>query len=114
RLATADDTEGVWLDPDDAAAVLRAFGIPVASFAVAADADAAVRAAEEIGYPVVLKAASGDLVHKSDVGGVVLGLETADAVRAAFEGMAARLGDEMGGALVQETVPSGVETIVGV
>jgi acyl-CoA synthetase (NDP forming) len=104
----------VWLGPLDAAAVLRAFGIPVAPFAVATDAEAAARAADALGFPVVLKAAAGDLVHKSDVGGVVLGLDSADAVRAAFTDMARRLGADMGGALVQATVPPGVETIVGV
>jgi acyl-CoA synthetase (NDP forming) len=53
-------------------------------------------------------------VHKTDVGGVRLGLPSADAVVAAFDEMTAALGDAMGGAVVQAMVPAGVETIVGV
>jgi acyl-CoA synthetase (NDP forming) len=53
-------------------------------------------------------------VHKSDVGGVVVGLTDEDAVRGAFVEMHERLGDAMGGAIVQETAARGVETIVGV
>ncbi len=77
------------------------------------DADGAVRAAADLGFPVVLKAGSPEIVHKSDVGGVVTGLADDNAVRAAFDDMAARLGDRMGGAIVQETVGQGIETIVG-
>jgi acyl-CoA synthetase (NDP forming) len=54
------------------------------------------------------------MVHKSDRGGVVLGLADAAAVEAAFTSMAAALGEAMGGAVVQNMVPAGVETIVGV
>jgi hypothetical protein len=57
---------------------------------------------------------SAAVVHKADVGGVRLGLDSADAVRQAFADMHAALGDAMGGAVVQPLVPAGVETIVGV
>jgi acyl-CoA synthetase (NDP forming) len=64
--------------------------------------------------PVALKAGSGAIVHKSDVGAVRLGLDSPDAVRDAFTAMQAGLGDAMGGAVVQPMVEAGVETIVGV
>jgi acyl-CoA synthetase (NDP forming) len=79
-----------------------------------ATASEAVDAAEEVGYPVAIKAGSGAIVHKTDVGAVQLSLATADQVRDAFSAMRERLGDEMGGAIVQPMVESGIETIVGV
>jgi acetyl coenzyme A synthetase (ADP forming)-like protein len=105
---------GAWLDQEDASALMACFGIPVVGFSVATSPDTAVAAADRLGYPVVLKAAAPEMVHKSDFGGVALGLTNADSVRAAFTTMAAALGDAMGGAVVQKMVPSGVETIVGV
>jgi acetyl coenzyme A synthetase (ADP forming)-like protein len=113
RLAGAPE-EGVWLDAEEASSLLGCFGIPVARSRLASSADDAVHAAEALGYPVVLKAGAPELVHKSDVGGVALGLEDAAAVRRAFGEMARRLGDAMGGAIVQATAAPGVETIVGV
>ncbi len=113
-LAETRPDEGVWLDTNDAASLLECFGIRFIESRLIADGDAAVRAADEIGYPVVLKAGSPELVHKSDAGGVVLGLADADAVRAGYDRMAAQLGTRMGGAVVQRTAVSGVETIVGV
>ena len=65
------------------------------------------------GCPVALKAWGSEIVHKSDVGGVRLGLEGPDAVKAAFSEMAAALGDTMEGAVIQPMVRGGVETIVG-
>jgi acetyl coenzyme A synthetase (ADP forming)-like protein len=114
RERLAARPEGLWLDVDDAAEVLRCFGIPMARSRLVADAEEAVRAASEIGYPVVGKAGAPEIVHKSDEGAVALGLTDAAAVRRAFDGIARRLGDRMGGMIVQETVPRGVETIVGV
>ena len=60
-----------------------------------------------------MKARSGDLVHKTDVGGVALNLADADAVRAAFETMESRLGAQMGGAVIQPMASWGVEAIAG-
>jgi len=77
-------------------------------------AEEAVAVAEEIGFPVVLKARSGSLVHKSDVGGVVLGLASAEAVREAYAAMSNRLGEHMGGAVLQPMTPTGVEAIIGI
>ena len=71
-------------------------------------------AADAAGYPVALKAAAPALVHKTDVGGVALGLADADAVRHAYAAMETRIGAEMGGAVVQPMAAPGVEVIVGV
>jgi len=71
--------------------VLNAYGIPTAPARVAADAESAAEAARALGFPLVLKARSADLPHKTAVGGVTLDLESAEAVRSAAEAMEARL-----------------------
>jgi acetyl coenzyme A synthetase (ADP forming)-like protein len=106
--------DGVWLDADDAASLMRCFGIPVLPSSHAEDADAAVAAADAIGYPVAMKAGAPALIHKTDVGGVALDLPDAAGVRAAFATMHERLGDRLGGVIVQPMVAAGVETLVGV
>lgn len=100
--------------------VLQAYGIPVAPYAVARSADEAARAAAEIGYPVVAKVLSSRIIHKSDVGGVAVGLEDEAELRAAFGRMTtevpARAGiepDAVEGVLVQKMVGRGKETIIG-
>jgi acyl-CoA synthetase (NDP forming)/GNAT superfamily N-acetyltransferase len=105
---------GGWLDAADAWALLAAYGIPAVATHFATSVDEAVTVADTLGYPVALKAASGRIVHKSDVGGVHLGLADATAVRAAFGAMSNTLGRRMGGAIVQPMAGAGVETIVGV
>lgn len=104
---------GRWLTPVESAQLLAAYGIEGPSFAMAGTADEAVREAEAIGYPVALKASGPDLLHKSDRGGVHLGLGSEAEVRAAFEAMQASLGTEMTAVMVQAMAPPGVETIVG-
>ena len=79
----------------------------------AATAAEAVAAAEAVGFPVVLKARSGNIVHKTDVGGVALNLDSSEAVRAAYQTMESRLGPQMGGAVIQPMAAPGVEAIVG-
>lgn len=100
--------------------VLEAYGIPVAPYAIARSADEAARAAAEIGYPVVAKVLSPRIIHKSDVGGVVVGVEDEAELRAAFGRLTtevpARAGigaGEVDGVLVQKMVGRGKETIVG-
>jgi acetyl coenzyme A synthetase (ADP forming)-like protein len=105
--------EGRWLDADAGVALLDAFGIPTVEVCRAGDPDEAVAIAERFGYPVALKAASGALVHKSDVGGLRLDLRSARQVRDAFAGMEAEVGDDLGGIVVQRMARPGVETIVG-
>jgi acyl-CoA synthetase (NDP forming) len=98
--------------------VLHDLGIPTALGQLATSAEVAVRAADAIGYPVVLKIASPDIVHKSDVGGVQLHLQDGEAVRQAFRTMqqsvAARApGARLDGIIVQPMATPGVEVIVG-
>ena len=111
--ALARSPAGGWLELDQGTRLLEACGLPVLLANGAATAAEAAAAAEDVGFPVVLKARSGDLVHKTDVGGVALNLADADAVRAAFETMESRLGAQMGGAVIQPMAPWGVEAIAG-
>ncbi|MGH9066114.1 MAG: GNAT family N-acetyltransferase [Acidimicrobiales bacterium] len=106
--------EGRWLGSGEVAEILAAAGIAPVEARLATDAFEAAAAAEELGFPVALKAASGEIVHKTDARAVVLGLTSPAQVRGAFEEMASRLGEAMGGGLVQPMVEAGVETIVGV
>ncbi|HEX2737800.1 MAG TPA: acetate--CoA ligase family protein, partial [Acidimicrobiia bacterium] len=111
---TTSDPSGTWIDPDVAVDLCRCFGLPVTPVRRAHDADSAVNAADELGYPVALKAASGAIVHKTDAHAVRVGLTSADDVRRAFDDMRAGPGDAMGGVIVQPMVADGIETIIGV
>jgi acyl-CoA synthetase (NDP forming) len=102
-----------WLTPDEAQRLVGAMGIPTAPARLVTNEDDAVTAAREIGYPTVLKASGPEILHKSDVGGIVLGLGDDASVRAAYEGLASRFGRTMTGVLVQQMVPDGVEVLVG-
>lgn len=79
------------LDEIDAKRLLASYGIPTVPTENAPDAEAAVAIAERLGYPVVLKIFSPDISHKSDVGGVALNLDDAEAVRGAAAAMLARV-----------------------
>jgi acetyltransferase len=110
-----------WLDAEGVAAVLAAYGIPQPLARNAADADAAAEAATGIGFPVALKIRSPDITHKSDVGGVVLGLGDAAAVRKAAAAMLERVRTQrpearLDGILVQQMIerPGAVELLAGV
>lgn len=99
--------------------VLRQAGLPVPDCTLAADADAAARAAAEMGGPVVLKVVSPDILHKSDVGGVKLGLSGDDAVRGAHAAIldnvrTHRPDARIDGVLVAPMAKKGVECIAGV
>ncbi len=97
----------------DTYGILESYGIPVAPWRRATGAEDAVRAAEEIGFPVVLKAESSSVVHKSDEGGVALDLRDGDAVREAANGMTRRIAADDLEFLVQGYVEGGTEVIVG-
>jgi len=95
---------------NEALAMLAEFGIPAAASAAANDTDSLRAAANRIGYPVVLKCAQPDLAHKSDAGGVVLGIEDESGLVDAYTAMAARLGPNV---TVARMVAPGVEMILG-
>ncbi len=88
RDAGADDG---FLPAGSVLKLAACYGLTVPSWQTAHDPDEAARAADAIGYPIALKLASAEHTHKSDVGGVVLGLESGEQVRAAFEALAQRL-----------------------
>ena len=80
-----------WLGDAPAQAVLRAYGIPTVETVQTRDVEEALLAAEKIGYPVALKIISPQVIHKSDVGGVALGLASSDELKAAAANMRQQL-----------------------
>jgi len=92
-------------------ALLREYGIPAASAERVSNAGGALAAAARIGYPVVLRTDEAGIAHKSDAGGVILGLGSDTELAAAYADLAARLGPA---ALVCETVPRGTELALGI
>ena len=108
------------LDEQDSKALLASFGIETAMGLIARSAMESRQAAQQLGFPVVLKVRADGITHKSDVGGVVLGVQSADEVERGFEAIAQRLAERAPsarfvGVLVQKMVvrPQGRELIVG-
>ena len=109
---------GTMSEPD-ALALLAEAGVPVVAHRVVRSADEAAAAADALGDAVVVKIVSADIPHKSDVGGVALGLRGAASARAAFErtrdhALTARPEARLDGALVARMLTGGVECIAGV
>ncbi len=103
---------------EEGQAVLRAYGLPLPKSQLAKDADEAVRAAKKIGYPVVMKIASPQIIHKSDAGGVRVNLAGEREVRLAYSAIIknARAYDknaQIKGVLIVEMVSEGKEMIIG-
>jgi acetyl-CoA synthetase (ADP-forming) len=103
----------------EAKAVCIEYGIPVTKFELAKSEAQAVKFAEKIGYPVVLKIVSPDVVHKSDVGGVAVNLKDSKSVREAYRQILKNVKKhnakaKIVGVLVQEMAPQSTEVIVGV
>lgn len=98
--------------------VLKAYGFPTPKSMLGATEDECVKAARQIGYPVVMKIASPDIIHKSDAGGVKVGVKSDDELRAAFRSIMEnarryKADARIKGVLVQEMVRSAKETILG-
>jgi acyl-CoA synthetase (NDP forming) len=114
--ATEDELEldrtGRWSEAQGLE-LLAEHGVPVVPWRRARTADEAVAAARELGYPVVVKVLSPEILHKTDVGGVALGVDGDDAVRAAFDRVT-RAGPGVEGVLVAAMRSGGIELIVGV
>jgi len=105
------------LEPE-AKTICREYGIPVTKFKVAKNVDEAAKFAEEMGYPVVLKIVSPDVIHKFDVGGVILDLNSAQEVKDAYKKILEnvkkhKIDTKIIGILVQEMAPQSTEVIVG-
>jgi len=103
----------------DSKRVLSLFGVPVTKEALCRGVEEATRAAAEIGYPVALKVVSQQITHKTEAGGVRLGIASPEALAASYEGMLAEVRSRhpearIDGVLVQRMVRGGVEVIVGI
>lgn len=112
-IKAAREKGKVYLSAGDVYTLLSAYKIPVAPWKMAGNPAEAADAAKEIGFPVVVKADSETLVHKTDSGGVALGLKDAGAVKSCVEDMRKRLNAEDLCFLVQKYLPGGSEIIVG-
>jgi acetate---CoA ligase (ADP-forming) len=107
------------LNEADSKELLRAYGIGSPVERVVASVDTAVIAAEDIGYPVVLKLVSADVTHKSDIGGVILDIKSENELRSAYARLGhnlarARPGAKLDRVLVAQQVAGGVELVLGV
>jgi acetate---CoA ligase (ADP-forming) len=106
-----------WLTAAEAADILDAYGVPLARSRIVSTADEGAATQTEFGGPVAVKIAAP--IHKTDVGGIELGLETPEEVAVAIERIraaliAADLGEHASSFLVQEMVGDGIEMVVGV
>src|SRR2546422_4122196 len=102
---------------DHSKAVLRKYGVKVPGYALVNTTKEAVKAAKKLGFPLVMKVVSPQILHKTDVGGVKIGLQNEKEVKKAFTDMYSRLSKKKGvqlkGILLEKMVPQGVELIVG-
>ncbi|MEM0058075.1 MAG: acetate--CoA ligase family protein [Candidatus Bathyarchaeia archaeon] len=117
-IAEAAKENRKYLMENEAKTICMEYGIPVTKFKLAKSEAEAVKAAEEIGFPVVLKIVSPDIIHKSDVGGVMLNLKDVREVKAAYrqimENVKKHKGDaKIVGVIVQEMAQPSTEVIVG-
>ena len=113
-------TSGIALSEHHSKGLIAKWGVPITRESLVQNADDAVAAAGEIGYPVAMKADVINLPHKTDAGLVILGLKDGAAVREAFDmlksnaAQAGAVGEGLNGISVQEMVVDGVEVIVGI
>jgi acetyltransferase len=110
-----------WLDADATCELMQAYGIPTVTTRQVTSLDSALIAAAEIGYPVVLKVISSQILHKSDVGGVALNLRSDDELRAAEQSMRTQISRllphaQISGFTVQSMAqrPGALELIAGI
>lgn len=117
RTALAQRGDG-WLSAEETRKVLSAVKLPMPAGGVATTAEQAAEIANSIGYPVAVKLASHEIIHKTEMGGVRLGLNDDEAVRRSFEQIRKLLRrkgkeDAMEGVLVQPMLTGGVELMIG-
>jgi acetate---CoA ligase (ADP-forming) len=115
---TLKDANGAALDEVASKKLLKAYGIPVSKEEIAQSAVDAVKIAKKIGFPVVAKVVSADILHKSDIGGVVLNLGSAAEVKKAFNDITARVKKlkhkpKLEGILIAQQVKADLELVVG-
>jgi 3-hydroxypropionyl-CoA synthetase (ADP-forming) len=100
-----------------AKSILKSYGIKVPGYALVNSANDAVKAAKKLGFPLVMKVVSPQILHKTDVGGVKVGIDNVKDVKKTFNDMYKRLSKKKGvqlkGILLEKMVPKGTELIVG-
>jgi 3-hydroxypropionyl-CoA synthetase (ADP-forming) len=100
-----------------AKSILKSYGIKVPGYALVNSADQAAKAAKKLGFPLVMKVVSPQILHKTDVGGVKVGIDNVKDVKKTFNDMYKRLSKKKGvqlkGILLEKMVPKGIELIVG-
>lgn len=118
REPQTTDRETVYRPQSTVDELMDTYGIPTASIKLARDEDEAIAIANELGYPVVMKIASPNILHKSDVGGVLLNILDSDSLRSGYAQMMARMEKlvpppRIDGVYLQRQIPEGQEVIVG-
>jgi acetyl coenzyme A synthetase (ADP forming)-like protein len=118
-LETVRGEQREWLTPIEALRLLDAYHIPTAEARAATDVESVLAAAAVLGYPLVLKVMSPDIVHKSDIGGVRTGIRSEPELRAAFTELTEQVHTlaphaQVRGTLVQRMLPGHRETIAGI
>lgn len=100
---------------EQAKQILTEYGVKVPDYALVTSSDEAAAKAKKLGFPLVMKIVSPQILHKTDVGGVKVGVSSEQAVKEIFNDMYGRLSKEydVKGVLLEKMVPSGVELIVG-
>src|SRR5215471_18569146 len=115
---TLKNANGAALDEVASKKLLKAYGIPISKEEIAQSAADAAKIAKKIGFPVVAKVVSPDILHKSDIGGVVLNLNSAAEVKKAFNDIVARVKKlknkpKIEGVLIAQQVKADLELVVG-
>lgn len=120
RAATIlrQNAEPRWLRQQEVLEILSSYGISILELVEVTTEEGAVREAERLGFPLAMKLASDTITHKTEVGGVLLGLSSREQIKGAFRAMEAnltRLGrrEEMRGVSLQRMIPPGVELFLG-
>ncbi len=118
RAALANVKNGKWLDVELVERLMNIYEIPISPIKLAQNPRSAAKLGEELGFPVVMKIASPDIPHKSDVGGILLNIGSAEEVAQGFEMLMARVQAKspcakLEGVLIQRMIPQGQEVIVG-
>jgi acetate---CoA ligase (ADP-forming) len=112
------NAKGAALDEVASKTLLKAYGIPVSKEAIAQTSAEAVKIAKKIGFPVVAKVVSADILHKSDIGGVVLNINSPAEVKKAFDAITTRVKKLKGkpkleGILIAQQVKADLELVIG-
>lgn len=118
-IRSALDSDTTFLTAQDGADIVSSYGIRTPPGALAADREMALSIAEHVGYPVALKIVSPEILHKSDVGGIRIGIETPDELARAYDDVLGRARSYLpdapiDGVHIQRMAPAGREVIIGV